>query len=131
MAGIRHDLMIGRIDADRGSRGEKHTQLTGRIEPVTRETDREYIRAVLREERARGSARGHIKAVDGAGDAQPAIGIEALDERITLMFEVAFDLPVHGIAGASARNLGATELLLKRCGRKVADVRDHAADSQA
>ena len=33
--------------------------------------------------------------------------------------------------GAAARNLGATELLLKRCGRKVADVRDHAADSQA
>ena len=38
---------------------------------------------------------------------------------------------MHGIAGAGAWDLSATKFLLERGGRKVADVREHAADSQA
>ena len=120
--------MVGGVDADRGGRGKEHAQLARRIEPVAGETDREHIRTILREERAGRSAGGHVEAVDGAGDAQPAVGVEALDEGVTLVLQVAFDLPVYGIAGAGARDLGAAELLLERSGGKIADVRDHAAD---
>ena len=74
-----------------------------------------------------------VEVVDGAGDVEIAVGIEAVDERRALVAQIALDLEVGIEREALGRQVlqGAAELALQRLFGEVGDMRGHARHGQS
>ena len=74
-----------------------------------------------------------VEVVDGAGDVEIAVGIEAVDERRALVAQIALDLEVGVERKALGGQIlqGAAEFALQRLFRKIGDMRGHARHGQA
>src|SRR5690606_20249661 len=122
--------------------------LFGREKPVAGEADYERIRFDTTEgvvERAVGG--GEVELVEGAGDVEVGVGVEAVDEAAALIAQVALDLELHveggrtggegrgerggGRRGGAVGDLAAAEFAVHGRVGEVGDVGHHAGDGQA
>ena len=77
---------------------------------------------------------GQVEVVERARDVEVGVGVEAVDEALALVAQVALDLELHveGVRGVVGRARPApAELLVHALVGQVGDVRHHARDGQA
>jgi len=116
------------------ARPHKLLALPGRVQPVAGEGNDQEIRPRPFNRRTqRAVVRADVEVVNGFGDDQIAVGVEAADELLALVGQVAFDgklRPVQPVGQRRAALQAPSELLLHRGLAHVGDVGHHARQGQ-
>ena len=134
VAVARLDLAVRHRHLVAHQRGGQPLRLDAREEPVARERDdqeRRLDRLEGLDEVARRMG-GDVEVVGCAGDVEVTVGVEALDEALALMFEVALDREVVvevEVVGVLVLQV-APELAAHRLFGKIGDVREHPRRAQ-
>src|SRR6185437_7646410 len=129
------DLNEADIRRDRVERVNDGAALPRRIEPVAGERDQTEPRRRAAERISEGAVmlRRKVEIIAGAGDVEIRVGVEAVDENVALMAQIALDLKVgvEAVSNFAPVLQIAAELAVQRRLGQISDMRRHARDAEA
>ena len=134
VAVVALDLVVAHVLVGGAQGADDLLELVRRVQPVAAERQHQEARRHVAEglHQAPVPAR-EVEVVEGAGDVEVGVGVEAVGERQPLVAQVALDLEVgrEGERVVVDVAQAAAELLLHGLVAQVGDVADHARHAEA